>query len=92
MQEFRGCASARIDAAPEAIFDLITDIDRLPDWNTAIEALVRRPPVLVRGVEWEVTMHPPRKRHLAREVPRSLAAIGAAVTARSASRRLDARG
>jgi len=60
MQEFHGRASARIDAAPEQIFDLITDVGRLPEWNSAIEAVVRRPAALVPGAEWQITMHPPR--------------------------------
>jgi uncharacterized protein YndB with AHSA1/START domain len=59
MKEFHGHASARIDAPPQAVFDLITDVDRLPEWNTAIEAVVQRPSTLAEGVEWTVKMHPP---------------------------------
>ena len=59
MHEFHGRASARIDAPPAAVFDLITDVDRLPDWNAAIEALVDKPPALVPGAEWTVTVNPP---------------------------------
>jgi uncharacterized protein YndB with AHSA1/START domain len=60
MREFHGRATARTAATPEAIFGLITDLDRLTEWNGAIEALVRRPADLVPGAEWMVTMHPPR--------------------------------
>jgi uncharacterized protein YndB with AHSA1/START domain len=59
MHEFHGRATTRIDATPQAIFDLITDIGRLSEWNTAIAAVVDRPPVLAEGAEWTVKMHPP---------------------------------
>jgi len=60
MKEFHGKASARIDAAPQKVFDLLTDVDRLPEWNAAIEAVVERPSTLAQGAEWTVKMHPPR--------------------------------
>jgi uncharacterized protein YndB with AHSA1/START domain len=58
MKEFHGRASTRLDTTPQIVFDLITDIDRLPEWNAAIEAVVERPPALAEGVEWTVKMHP----------------------------------
>jgi uncharacterized protein YndB with AHSA1/START domain len=60
MRDFEGTATARIEAAPEAIFDLITDIGRLPEWNAAIEAVIELPASLGAGAEWVVVMHPPR--------------------------------
>jgi uncharacterized protein YndB with AHSA1/START domain len=51
MDEFHGRASVRIDAAPRAVFDMVTDVARLPEWNAAIEAVVERPPALAEGVE-----------------------------------------
>ena len=60
MKEFHGRASTRVDTTPQAVFDLITDVDRLPEWNAAIEAVVERPSTLAKGVEWTVKMHPPR--------------------------------
>ena len=60
MDEFHGRASARVDAAPQAVFDVIADVARLPEWNAAIEAVVDQPPALAEGVEWTVRMHPPR--------------------------------
>ena len=60
MQEIHGAASDRVEAAPEAVFDLITDIDRLPEWNNAIESVVERPTALTAGAEWVVKMHPNR--------------------------------
>ena len=56
---FRGEASALIDAPADAVFDLITDVRRLPEWNNAIENIVAGPGVLSDRAEWVVTMHPP---------------------------------
>jgi uncharacterized protein YndB with AHSA1/START domain len=60
MDEFHGRASVRINAAPQAVFDVITDVGRLPEWNGAIEAVVEQPPKLTEGAEWTIKMHPPR--------------------------------
>jgi len=60
MDKIHGRASLRVDATSQAVFDLITDVDRLPEWNTAIEKVLERPPGLAEGVEWTVKMHPPR--------------------------------
>ncbi len=60
MQEIHGTASGRVDAAPGAVFGLITDIDRLPEWNAAIERVVERPSEPAIGSEWVVKMHPAR--------------------------------
>jgi uncharacterized protein YndB with AHSA1/START domain len=59
MHEFHGRATTRIDATPQDVFDLLTDIDRLPEWNTEIEAVLERPPTMAVGAEWTVKMHPP---------------------------------
>jgi uncharacterized protein YndB with AHSA1/START domain len=61
MQEFHGSAGARVDAPAEAVFDLITDVARLPEWNDAIESVAEQPETaLAPGVDWLVVMHPPR--------------------------------
>jgi uncharacterized protein YndB with AHSA1/START domain len=60
MQEIHGTASGRVTAAPDAVFRLITDVDRLPDWNRAIERVVEGAPELAPGTEWVVKMHPSR--------------------------------
>jgi uncharacterized protein YndB with AHSA1/START domain len=60
MQEIHGTATARVEATSEAVFGLITDIDRLPEWNDAIENVVERPADLTTGAEWVVKMHPSR--------------------------------
>src|SRR5438067_9414005 len=59
MPEFHGSATRRVDARPDDVFDLITDIDRLPEWNACIERVVERPTPLDIGAEWVVTMHVP---------------------------------
>jgi hypothetical protein len=58
MDEIHGQASVRVAAAPQAVFDWITDVGRLPDWNAAIEAVVAQPAALAEGAEWTVRMHP----------------------------------
>jgi uncharacterized protein YndB with AHSA1/START domain len=60
MDEIHGRASLQVDATPQAVFDLITDVSRLPEWNTAIETVLGRPAELAQGAEWTVKMHPPR--------------------------------
>lgn len=60
MDIIHGQASVRVDATPEAAFDFITDVGRLPEWNAAIEAVTEQPAALAEGVEWRVRMHPAR--------------------------------
>jgi len=43
-----------VAAPPEAVFDLITDLDRLPEWNAHMTGVVERPSVLTPGTEWVV--------------------------------------
>jgi uncharacterized protein YndB with AHSA1/START domain len=50
-------ASAVIPVAPDRVFGLLTDVDRLPSWNTEITAVLERPRELVPGAEWVVEMH-----------------------------------
>ncbi len=40
MKEFHGQASARVDAEPQTMFDLITDVALHSEWNAAIEAVL----------------------------------------------------
>ena len=60
MDEIHGSASVRVAAPPQAVFDFITDVGRLPEWNVAIEAVLAQPTALAEGAEWTVRMHPPR--------------------------------
>jgi uncharacterized protein YndB with AHSA1/START domain len=57
LTEFGGSASADVDARADEVFALLTDISRLPRWNTRIRRVLesaRRP--LAPGVEWVVQM------------------------------------
>jgi uncharacterized protein YndB with AHSA1/START domain len=60
MQEIHGSAVGSVNAAPDATFRLITDIDRLPEWNRAIERVIEPASDLTPGIEWVVKMHPSR--------------------------------
>jgi uncharacterized protein YndB with AHSA1/START domain len=60
MQEIHGTAVGSVNAAPDATFRLITDVDRLPEWNRAIERVVEPASDLIPGTEWVVKMHPSR--------------------------------
>ena len=50
-------ASTVVPSPPDDVFDLITDVDRLPDWNLEIPAVVESPAALEVGAEWLVTIH-----------------------------------
>ncbi|HEX2118815.1 MAG TPA: SRPBCC family protein [Acidimicrobiales bacterium] len=50
-------ATTVVDAPPALVFERITDIDRLPDWNVEIPRVVERPAALGVGVEWVVEIH-----------------------------------
>jgi uncharacterized protein YndB with AHSA1/START domain len=60
MKTFHGRATAHLGATAADVFDLLTDVTRLPEWNAAIEAVDDGPGPLTAGTEWTVTMHPPR--------------------------------
>ena len=38
MPSYGDCQSAEIDATPQACFDLLTDFERLPEWQGAVRA------------------------------------------------------
>ena len=47
----------RLPVAPDDVFDLLIDIQRLPEWNDAIHRIVRGPRDVIReGDEWVVEM------------------------------------
>ena len=50
-------AETTTDAPPDQVFDLITDIERLPDWNPEIPKVIEVPSVLDVGAQWVVNMH-----------------------------------
>jgi uncharacterized protein YndB with AHSA1/START domain len=44
-------------AAPEAVFRLLIDVSRLPEWNRAITEVVEAPERLDSGSVWKVRIH-----------------------------------
>ncbi|MGH9280458.1 MAG: SRPBCC family protein [Acidimicrobiales bacterium] len=50
-------ASAELPAPAGDVFDVITDIDHLPDWNLEIPRVVESPGILEVGSEWVVEIH-----------------------------------
>ena len=54
-----GAATGTVPAPPAAVFDAITDIDRLPEWTKTIQRVVERPDALAEGTEWVVAVKPP---------------------------------
>jgi uncharacterized membrane protein len=51
------CASRTLDVPADDLFEIITDISRLPDWNTAITSVLQQPDRLAVGARWIVEMH-----------------------------------
>jgi uncharacterized protein YndB with AHSA1/START domain len=54
--ELRGSITETINAAASEVFILVSDIDRLPEWNKLITRVVERPTELTRDAEWVVEM------------------------------------
>lgn len=50
-------ASAVVEADPDAVFAVLTDIDRLGEWNQIITGVLQRPSEMTPGAEWVVEMH-----------------------------------
>lgn len=60
LKEFTGRATARLDSAPNEVFAALTDVERLPQWNTRIEKVLEPPAgPLAPGIEWVVKMSVP---------------------------------
>ena len=60
MREIHGRAETTIEGSPSAVLSTIADIERLPEWNAAIEQVVEGPSELTPGATWTVEMHPSR--------------------------------
>jgi uncharacterized protein YndB with AHSA1/START domain len=54
-------ATAEVDVPPALVFERITDIDRLPDWNAEVHDVVERPATLHPGAEWVVEIRAMKK-------------------------------
>ncbi len=50
-------ASVVVDADPDAIFALLTDVNRLGEWNQIITRVLHEPAEMTPGAEWVVEMH-----------------------------------
>jgi uncharacterized protein YndB with AHSA1/START domain len=55
--DFNSTATTVIDAPVAQVFDRITDIEHLPDWNLEIPEVIEQPAVLEVGAQWVVRMH-----------------------------------
>lgn len=51
-----GTASGIVPSPPTDVFGLLTDIDRLPEWNRIIVSVAERPAVMTQGAEWVVRL------------------------------------
>jgi uncharacterized protein YndB with AHSA1/START domain len=58
MREIHGAAEAHVAADAASVFALVTDVEGLPRWNAAIDAVIDAPSRLVPGAEWTVRMRP----------------------------------
>jgi uncharacterized protein YndB with AHSA1/START domain len=50
-------ATALVRATPDEVFAQLTDVDRLPSWNTELVEVLERPERLLPGTEFVVRMH-----------------------------------
>jgi uncharacterized protein YndB with AHSA1/START domain len=55
--DFNRTATTVIDAPAAEVFERITDIEHLPDWNLEIPKVLERPAVLDVGAQWVVQIH-----------------------------------
>ncbi len=56
MATFLGMVTEQVAADPDELFELITDIARLPQWNEHIHHVVEAPAELVDRSDWVVQM------------------------------------
>ena len=54
MRTVTASAEATIAAQPDTVFAALTDLGRLPEWNSRMTAVVSQPPKLDVGEEWVV--------------------------------------
>ena len=57
--ERHATVTATVAARPADVYELLTDITRLTEWNACIDALVEEPSVFETGAQWVVRMHVP---------------------------------
>jgi uncharacterized protein YndB with AHSA1/START domain len=51
-----GTAAATVSSPASDVFGLLTDVNRLPEWNTIIIKVLERPEALSPGAEWVVQL------------------------------------
>jgi uncharacterized protein YndB with AHSA1/START domain len=57
VNEFHGTTQVALDASPADVFALITDVDRLPEWNAHVHHVITPPDApLAAEVEWVIEM------------------------------------
>jgi hypothetical protein len=57
LTEFHGTETVPLTAVPADVFDLLVDVQRLPEWNDCIDHVIDAPPQpLEEGTEWVVEM------------------------------------
>ena len=55
--EFHGTETIQLSASAPDVFDLLVDVDRLPEWNAHVHHVIERPErPLSPGVEWVIQM------------------------------------
>ena len=53
----RESMSTYVDGSPTTVLEQISDIARLPEWNSAITAVLESPARLIPGAVWKVRLH-----------------------------------
>lgn len=55
--EFGGTETVQLSASAPDVFDLLVDVDRLPEWNAHVHHVIKWPKgPLAEGVEWVIQM------------------------------------
>ena len=55
--ELHASASRTVPATPDEVFDLITSVDRLPEWNAHLPKVVQPGLLCDEGDEWVMEIH-----------------------------------
>jgi uncharacterized protein YndB with AHSA1/START domain len=58
LTEFHGTETVQLAADPTDVFDLLVDVERLPEWNERVDHVIESPvDPLAEGTEWVIEMH-----------------------------------
>ena len=72
MRSLQGETTAYVNAPPARVFGVITDLERLPEWNERIVGVSERPAALEPGAEWVVKVRLAGQTFSSRSVLREL--------------------